>query len=123
MNIMRVRLEDGTWTDIPVLRGTDGADLLFTEAYLPSEGSAVIQKDTISIPSSHTLTIRDIVFNSSGVFAEVTEIDEGNITVQFLFLITAGAPIKGVDYWTDSDQAAIVAQVLAELPSAEGVGY
>lgn len=123
MNIMRVRLEDGTWTDIPAFKGEDGADLLYTEAFLNSEGVTTIQKDTIAIPSSHTLTVRDIVFNSTGVFAEVTQIDGDNITVQFLFIITAGSPVRGVDYWTTSDQEAIVAQVLAELPSAEGVGY
>lgn len=32
-------------------------------------------------------------------------------------------PIKGTDYWTASDKAAIVADVLAALPAAEGVTF
>lgn len=123
MNIMRVRLEDGTWKDIPALKGTDGSDLLFANATLPTSGTAVIQKSNIEIPSSHTLTVRDIVFNTTGTFTQVTQIAGDDITVEFLFQITAGSPVRGVDYWTTSDQEAIVAQVLAALPSAEGVGY
>lgn len=30
-------------------------------------------------------------------------------------------PVRGVDYWTAEDQSAIVADVLAALPAAEGV--
>ena len=32
-------------------------------------------------------------------------------------------PIKGTDYWTTADQAAIVADVLAALPDGDGVDY
>ena len=32
-------------------------------------------------------------------------------------------PVKGVDYWTQADQAAIVDAVLAALPAAEEVGF
>lgn len=32
-------------------------------------------------------------------------------------------PVKGVDYWTDEDQASIVNAVLEALPSAEEVGF
>ena len=32
---------------------------------------------------------------------------------------TGPAPIKGVDYWTESDQAAIVQDVLNALPDAD----
>lgn len=123
MNIMRVRLEDGTWKDIPALKGTDGSDLLFANATLPTSGTAVIQKSNIEIPNNHALTVRDIVFNTTGTFTQVTQIAGDDITVEFLFQITAGSPVRGVDYWTASDQEAIVAQVLAALPSAEGVGY
>ena len=126
MNIMRVRLEDGSWTDIPVLRGapgTDGTDFLYTSAFLPTAGISTIDKNTIEIPENHTLTERDILFNTAGVFSQVTLVDGDNVTVNFLFEITAGTPTKGVDYWTEEDQANIVADVLAALPVAEEVGY
>lgn len=32
-------------------------------------------------------------------------------------------PVRGTDYWTDEDKAAIVADVLASLPAAEGVSF
>ena len=32
-------------------------------------------------------------------------------------------PIRGTDYWTEADQAAIVADVLAALPNGDGVSY
>lgn len=32
-------------------------------------------------------------------------------------------PVKGVDYFTESDKQELVDLVLAEIPSAEGVGY
>lgn len=126
MNIMRVRLEDGSWTDIPTLRGTpgtDGTDFLYTSAFLPTSGISTIDKNAIEIPENHTLTERDILFNTAGVFGQVTLVDGDNVTVKFLFEITAGAPAKGVDYWTEEDQASIVEDVLAALPVAEEVGY
>ena len=33
------------------------------------------------------------------------------------------SPVRGVDYWTDSDKAEIVADVLASIPVAEGGSY
>lgn len=30
-------------------------------------------------------------------------------------------PVRGTDYWTEADKTAIVADVLAALPAAEGV--
>ena len=32
-------------------------------------------------------------------------------------------PIRGTDYWTEADQTAIVADVLAALPNGDGVSY
>lgn len=32
-------------------------------------------------------------------------------------------PVKGVDYFTESDKQEIVERVLANMPSAEGVKY
>ena len=32
-------------------------------------------------------------------------------------------PIKGVDYFTEADKAELVADVIATLPNAEGVGF
>lgn len=32
-------------------------------------------------------------------------------------------PVKGEDYWTDADKEAIVQDVLAAMPSAEGVAF
>lgn len=36
---------------------------------------------------------------------------------------TGDSPVRGVDYWTAADQAAIIAEVLEELPAAEGVNF
>lgn len=126
MQIMKIRLEDGTWQGIPTLRGQDGDDgsnLLYTIGFLPSTGSATITKSDIDIPDGHNLTVKDIVFNLSGIFTQVDAIDGDNVTVNFLFQVTAGAPVRGTDYWTTEDQQQIVQEVLNQLPSAEGVGY
>lgn len=32
-------------------------------------------------------------------------------------------PVKGTDYWTEADKEAIVQDVLAAMPSAEGVAF
>lgn len=36
---------------------------------------------------------------------------------------TGYAPVRGVDYWTQADQTAIVDAVLEALPAAEGVEF
>lgn len=33
------------------------------------------------------------------------------------------APVRGVDYWTEEDQAQIVSDVLSALPNAEGAEF
>lgn len=126
MQIMKVRLEDGTWQGIATLRGQDGSDgasLLYTTAFLPSSGSSSINKTEITIPEGHELTTKDIIFNLSGIFAQITAIDGETVSISFLFQVSAGAPVRGVDYWTTEDQQLIIQDVLEQLPSAEGVGY
>lgn len=44
-----------------------------------------------------------------------------DFTEEQLTALKGAAPVKGVDYWTTEDQAAIVDDVLAALPVAEEV--
>ena len=37
--------------------------------------------------------------------------------------VSGSTPVRGTDYWTEADKAEIVNDVLAALPSAEGVSY
>ncbi|MBQ2948323.1 MAG: collagen-like protein [Clostridia bacterium] len=37
--------------------------------------------------------------------------------------VSGSTPARGTDYWTEADKAEIVNDVLASLPSAEGVSY
>ena len=36
-----------------------------------------------------------------------------------IVVIRGATPVKGTDYWTETDKAEIVAEVLAALPAAE----
>lgn len=47
--------------------------------------------------------------------------DQGDIGPQGPAGADGYTPIKGTDYWTESDKQAIVQDVLAALPAAEGV--
>ena len=57
--------------------------------------------------------------------------DDGGITGSWLSLGTPSGirgesgytPVKGVDYWTDTDKSEMVSEVLAALPNASGVGF
>lgn len=81
-----------------------------------------------------TLKVSDVLVDAFSPEAEVTQTDTGaTITITDLKHGTSTAtikngengdsPVKGTDYWTDSDKSEIVNDVLEALPKWEGGSY
>lgn len=62
---------------------------------------------------------------SPGTYDEYTTYyDDGAGSIHYVYNGADGyTPVKGKDYWTDGDKQDIISDVLASLPSAEGVSY
>ena len=75
--------------------------------------------------NEHLTTKTGILFGNP--MCAVIGVTEDFIYAKAVTLQPAGEPVKtpekGVDYWTESDKAEIVAEVLAALPNAEGASF
>jgi len=72
-----------------------------------------------------TKVLRTAGDGSPGTFDEYTTYyDDGAASIHLVYNGANGhTPVKGEDYWTEADKQSMVSDVLAALPSAEGVSY
>lgn len=122
--ILQIRDENGNWVPIPALQGEKGE---------PGEkgetGPVGPQGPTGETGPAGATPIVTATQTAAGVTIVITD-EQGTTTTT----IRNGAqgepgakgdagytPVKGTDYWTDDDKAAIVADVLNALPAAESV--
>lgn len=120
-----------TYNGIAVGGGSGGAstaeDISYTNTQLPNVENVKAALDKL-VPKSHTHSNKDTLdklsdsngklqYNGSDVGLKGDKGDTG----------AAGAdgytPVKGTDYWTESDKAEIVADTLAALPTWTGGNY
>ena len=98
MSILRVKQQDGTWMDIPAIKGdpgepgSPGKDGTPVTVKSVSESSADGGKNVVTFSDGKTVTIKN---GSKGSAGETPE--------------------RGTDYWTDADQESIVQQVIFAL--------
>ena len=78
-----------------------------------NNGLIIMDRYGNQLPKRHFLQ-----FSNSNVF------DNGaKIVVEGIKGDKGDSPVKGTDYWTEADKAEMVNDVLAELPTTEGVSY
>ena len=88
------------------------ANVSYTNTQLPNVANVKTALDAL-VPKSHTHANKDTLDNLS----------VSNGKLQYNGSDVGLKPVKGTDYWTESDKAEIVADTLAALPTWTGGNY
>ena len=110
MEILKIKV-DGVWQTVPAIKGTDGKP--GTNGKPGVDGFSPIAK-VETITNGATITITDKNGTTTATILNGAKGDPGT---------NGTTPVKGVDYYTESDKQEMVQLVLAAIPSAEEVNY
>ena len=110
MEILKIKI-NGVWQTVPAIKGTDGKP--GTQGKPGVDGFSPIAK-VETITNGATITITDKNGTTTATILNGTKGDPGT---------NGTTPVKGVDYYTESDKQEMVQLVLAAIPSAEEVNY
>ena len=110
MEILKIKI-NGVWQTIPAIKGTDGKP--GTNGKPGVDGFSPIAK-VETITNGATITITDKNGTTTATVLNGAKGDPGT---------NGTTPVKGVDYYTESDKQEMVQLVLAAIPSAEEVNY
>ena len=110
MEILKIKI-NGVWQTIPAIKGTDGKP--GTNGKPGVDGFSPIAK-VETITNGATITITDKNGTTTATILNGAKGDPGT---------NGTTPVKGVDYYTESDKQEMVQLVLAAIPSAEEVNY
>ena len=110
MEILKIKI-NGVWQTVPAIKGTDGKP--GTNGKPGVDGFSPIAK-VETITNGATITITDKNGTTTATILNGAKGDPGT---------NGTTPVKGVDYYTESDKQEMVQLVLAAIPSAEGVKY
>lgn len=110
MEILKIKI-NGVWQTVPAIKGTDGKP--GTNGKPGIDGFSPIAK-VETITNGATITITDKNGTTTATILNGAKGDPGT---------NGTTPVKGVDYYTESDKQEMVQLVLAAIPSAEEVNY
>ena len=110
MEILKIKV-NGVWQTVPAIKGTDGKP--GTNGKPGVDGFSPIAK-VETITNGATITITDKNGTTTATILNGAKGDPGT---------NGTTPVKGVDYYTESDKQEMVQLVLAAIPSAEEVNY
>ena len=110
MEILKIKI-NGVWQTVPAIKGTDGKP--GTNGKPGVDGFSPIAK-VETITNGATITITDKNGTTTATVLNGAKGDPGT---------NGTTPVKGVDYYTESDKQEMVQLVLAAIPSAEEVNY
>ena len=110
MEILKIKI-NGVWQTVPAIKGTDGNP--GSNGKPGVDGFSPIAK-VETITNGATITITDKNGTTTATILNGAKGDPGT---------NGTTPVKGVDYYTESDKQEMVQLVLAAIPSAEEVNY
>ena len=110
MEILKIKI-NGVWQTVPAIKGTDGKP--GTNGKPGVDGFSPIAK-VETITNGATITITDKNGTTTATILNGAKGEPGT---------NGTTPVKGVDYYTESDKQEMVQLVLAAIPSAEEVNY
>ena len=116
MEILKIKI-NGVWQTVPAIKGTDGKP--GTNGKPGVDGFSPIAK-VETITNGATITITDKNGTTTATILNGTKGADGGPGPKG---DPGTTPVKGVDYYTETDKQEMVQLVLAAIPSAEEVSY